>query len=406
MVDFPLLTPGLAGSRRASAASRPGSVKAIPYDANASGWFSRSAHLSWTFGTRAGLIGGLTFEKSRGYRPEAHLIIGRFVRNTALHPAVQIATVLWIGAIVAVLLLANGRLPFDRPALTGLSFAQQVALPNLGLIEIFGLMAVIYGLTARRVIPDLAARAPARRRAARETACLLGYAGVGQAGGWLLGPILGYRPFSFHIAGTVVGCAVPPSTGELAIWAGYNFVVFAVVPWLWFRRHYSATQLNLHSTDRANDLLVIVVVAVIESVVEIGAFPGIFQLSAHQLLLAAPIAFVVFMIGTVLPTMVLIYSILVPRYLRLTGSFPTTVILGRLTYAAMHLVEGWSVFATPRDTALSLIFVGLQYFDPGMIKTFMTLRTGNAWVHAIGYHAIAPHVVVDTPLIAQVFGLR
>jgi len=95
----------------------------------------------------------------------------------------------------------------------------------------------------------------------------------------------------------------------------------------------------------------------------------------------------------------------VPRYLKLTGSFATTVVLGGLTYAAMHLVEGWSVFTTPRDTALSLIFVVLGYFGPGMIKTFITLRTGNAWVHAIGYHAIAPHVVVDAPLMAKVFGI-
>jgi hypothetical protein len=63
------------------------------------------------------------------------------------------------------------------------------------------------------------------------------------------------------------------------------------------------------------------------------------------------------------------------------------------------------VFNTPRNVALSLIFVGLQYFGPGMMKTFITLRTGNAWVHAIGYHAIAPHVVVDAPLTAKVFGL-
>ena len=70
------------------------------------------------------------------------------------------------------------------------------------------------------------------------------------------------------------------------------------------------------------------------------------------------------------------------------------------------LVEGWSVFDNARDATLSLIFVFLGYFGPGMIKTFITLRTGNAWVHAIGYHAIAPHVVVDTPLIVKAFGLR
>ena len=45
------------------------------------------------------------------------------------------------------------------------------------------------------------------------------------------------------------------------------------------------------------------------------------------------------------------------------------------------------------------------YFGPGMIKSVITLRTGNAWVHAIGYHAIAPHVVVDAPLIVKAFGI-
>src|ERR1700722_5995259 len=60
---------------------------------------------------------------------------------------------------------------------------------------------------------------------------------------------------------------------------------------------------------------------------DLGAFPGIFQLSARQLLIAAPLSFGIFMIGTVLPTMVLIYAILIPRYLKLTGSSATTVIL-------------------------------------------------------------------------------
>jgi hypothetical protein len=333
-------------------------------------------------------------------------LLAALIRNAVLRPTIQVAAVLWIVANVAVLLLAGGFLPFDRPALASMPFVQQVALPTFGLIEILVLMAVVYLLTGRRVIPDIAARAPGRARAASETAFLLGYAALGQLGGWLLGPALGYRPFSFHIAGTVFGCSVPPSAGELWTWAIYNFAVFAVAPFLWFRRRYSATQLNLRSADRKNDLLVIVVVMVIESLVELSAFPGISELSARQVLIAAPLAFGVFMIGTVLPTMVLIYAILVPRYLKLTGSSATTVLLGGVTYAAMHIVEGWSVFNTPRDIALSLIFVVLQYFGPGMMKTVITPRTGNAWVHAIAYHAVAPHVLVDSPLIAKVFGVR
>ena len=128
-------------------------------------------------------------------------------------------------------------------------------------------------------------------------------------------------------------------------------------------------------------------------------------MTPHQILIAAPLSFAIFFLGTVLPTMVLIYAILIPRYLKLTGSPVLTVILGGLTYAAMHLVEGWSVFDSPRDTALSLIFVFLSYFGPGMIKTVITLRTGNAWVHALGYHAVAPHVIVDAPLVAKVFAI-
>jgi hypothetical protein len=330
----------------------------------------------------------------------------RIARSTVLRPAVQIAAALWLFANAAVLALAEGALPFDRPALANVPFAQQVAFPTLGIVEALLLMAVVYGLTRRRIVPDLAARAPARAQSLRETGWLLAYAALGQAGGWIIGPALGYRPFSFHIAGTLVGCSAPPVPGEVATWAIYNFVIFAAVPYLWFRRRYCALQLNLRSTNRRNDVLVIVVVAVIESLVELGAFPGFFALSGRQMLLAAPLALVVFMVGTVLPTMVLIYAILVPRYVKLTGSLPATVLLGGVTYAAMHLVEGWSVFATPREAALSLLFALLGYFGPGMIKTFITLRTGNAWVHAIGYHAIAPHVIVDAPLIAKVFGLR
>jgi hypothetical protein len=55
---------------------------------------------------------------------------------------------------------------------------------------------------------------------------------------------------------------------------------------------------------------------------------------------------------------------------------------------------------------LSLLFVFLQYFGPGMIKSVLTLRTGNAWVHALGYHAVAPHLLIDTPIFVKALGIR
>jgi hypothetical protein len=326
--------------------------------------------------------------------------------NIIRHPAARLALALWIAAHGAVLLLADGRLPFDRPALAGIAFAIQLAAPTLTMVQIFLLMGIVYGLTRRRVIPDIAARAPARALAARETFAVLAYAAAGQAGGWIVGPALGYRPFSFHIAGTLFGCATPPPMGEVLTWAIYNFVVFALVPMLWFLRRYDSVRLNLRSTNPGNDRLIVVAICLVESAFEFAVLDGgVWRLGLRQILIGAPVSFILFFIGTVLPTMVLIYAILIPRYLKLTGSTTTTVLLGGLTYALMHIVEGWSAFDTPRDTALSLIFVVLGYLGPGMIKTFITLRTGNAWVHALGYHAIAPHVLIDTPLIVQAFAI-
>ena len=312
----------------------------------------------------------------------------------------------WLVLNLAVLRLANGYLPFDRPADAATPFALQVTGPSFALVEQLALMGLVWWMTRRRTEFDMAARAPETSRAWRETLGLLAYAMLGQVGGWIVGPAFGYRPFGFHLAGSMVGCSAPPTPGEALLWASYNFVVFAVIPYLWFRRAYSNAGLNLVSTDRRNDLAVIATVLVVESAVELAAIPGVFKMTPQAFMLAAPIAFTLFLLGTVLPTMVLIYAILLPRYLKITGSPTLTVILGGLTYALMHIAEGWSSFRTPHDIALSVLFVFVTYTGPGMFKAFVTLRTGNAWVHAIGYHAIAPHVLVDTPLIATVFGIR
>jgi hypothetical protein len=332
--------------------------------------------------------------------------LGSALRAVVGHRGVQTSVALWIIGYVVVLWLAQGSLPFDRPAVAQRPFALQMAAPTIGLIEILLLMVLAFLLTRARVIPDMAARAPDRRVAWRETVLVLAYAALGQVGGWIVGLALGYHPFSFHIAGAVFGSTVAPDPAEVWIWAFYNFMVFAAAPYLYFRARYTEIELNLRSTDRRNDTLLIFIVLAIESAFELSVFDeSILSLSPHQLLVGAPLGFAVFFIGTVLPTMVLIYAILLPRYLKLTGSAISTVLLGGLTYAAMHIVEGWSTFDSPRHTALSLFFVLLTYFGPGMIKSVLTLRTGNAWVHALSYHAVAPHVIVDAPLVVKIFGI-
>jgi hypothetical protein len=183
--------------------------------------------------------------------------------------------------------------------------------------------------------------------------------------------------------------------------------VYAVVPLTFFRRRYSLTELNLRSTDRWNDTLVIVVVLAIESLVQILALrPAILDLSARQFLLGVPLTFALYLAGAVLPAMVFIYAILVPRYLRLTGSTATTVLLGGLTYTLLHLWDAWTVFTSPTGAVLSVIFLIFTYFGPGMIKTVLTVRTGNAWVHVWSYHALAPHTLGDTPHLVEVFRIR
>jgi hypothetical protein len=347
-----------------------------------------------------------TGERSQLTNSVAAPSLASILRAVVVHRGVRIAVALWVAAYLVVLWLAGGSLPFDRPAVAQLSFIVQLAAPTVTMVEIFVLMVLTYLLTRRRDMPDMAARAPERPVAARETIGVLAYAALGQVGGWIVGPALGYRPFSFHIAGSVFGCTAPPGRTEVCVWAFYNLLVFAVAPYVYFRRRYKSTALNLRSTDRRNDLRLIVVVLAVESAFELAALrTSIFGLSPREALLGAPLTFVIFFAGTVLPTMVLIYAILLPRYLKLTGSTISTVLLGGLTYAAMHIVEGWSAFDSPRHAALSLIFVLLQYFGPGMMKSVLTLRTGNAWVHAFGYHAFAPHVIIDTPLVVKTFGI-
>ena len=75
----------------------------------------------------------------------------------------RITVIAWLAANLAVVLLARGHLPFQHPLLHDTEYATQLLSPNLAMLEVLGLIAVTFALTRKRVIPDVAARAPSRR---------------------------------------------------------------------------------------------------------------------------------------------------------------------------------------------------------------------------------------------------
>jgi hypothetical protein len=323
------------------------------------------------------------------------------------HQSLWWAVAAWVASNVAVALAWPTSLPFEWPARADLATWEVLAETNMALLQVLLLMGAVHWLTRRRPDPRVADRAPGRDVALRETAGLLTYGVLGLLGGFLLARALGWHPFGLHLAGTLFGTHAHVERAEVLAWATYNFVVYAVVPLAYFRRRYSTTALGLRSTSRRNDVLVITVVLVLETWFQVVALrPTTLDVPAGLLARGAALTFVLYLFGTVLPAMVFVYAILIPRFLRLTGSTTATVLCGGLTYAGLHVWDAWTVFTSPGTAALSIVFLVFTYLGPGMIKSFLTLRTGNAWVHAWAYHAFAPHTLIDTPHVVDAFRLR
>jgi len=326
-------------------------------------------------------------------------------RSQSWKPVV-IALLLWLASIAAIFPLSGGSLPFQRPALARVPFRAQVLLQVLSPVFPLFLIGITYLLTRRRPVPDLAARAPDRSTAKREVLALWSYAAIVVTVGQILGRQLFGEGIGLHLNGSLFGPTRVETPAEVWTWAAYNFVLLAALPYLVFRRRgYSTEQLNLRSSNLKNDTIVILVVLALESALELSA-SGFFGLTAHQMAVGAVLSFVVHLLGTGLPVMIFIYSILMPRYARLSGSTATTVLLGALSYAALHIFEYWTVYDSPRHALLSLIFALTTFIGPGLIKSYLTVRTGNAWVHLWAYHAIAPHVTSDTTVVVRIFGVR
>jgi hypothetical protein len=92
-------------------------------------------------------------------------------------------------------------------------------------------------------------------------------------------------------------------------------------------RGYSREALNLKSSNLRNDTLVVAVIMAMGVALDLLG-GGFLKLSGHQMLLGGSLTFFTHLLGTGLPVMVFIYAILFPRFLKLTGSATTTVLLG------------------------------------------------------------------------------
>lgn len=258
-------------------------------------------------------------------------------------------------------------------------------------------LAIIAWLTRKRTPIDVDQRLNGTSRSLVEVAGLWAYAAVGIA----VAASLGY---GLHAEGAVYGPIEDVARADLIGWAMFNITVFALVPYAGFRAlGYSNRDLGLRSTNLRGDAVLIAIVLAIEAAQELSVFTGIFDLSLRQVMLGMPLAFVIFLAGTGLPIMIPIFSILVPRYRQLTGSTTAATILGGLSYAAFHVTEYWTAFDTFPLGVVSIVLVFSQFTGPGMIKSLLTLRTGNAWVHVWAYHSIVPHVTIDTPTVVDAF---
>jgi len=264
---------------------------------------------------------------------------------------------------------------------------------------------LMFLLTRRHAWPDLAQRAPQRSIALRETIAVWAYAAIVLLAGRWLGLHTFGTGIAMHLNGSLVGATRIQSPHEVYLWSAYNFILLALVPYVVFRmRGYSREQLNLRSANWKNDTLVILVVLAVGCLMDLRG-PNILQLAPHQRVVGGLLSFVIHLFLTDLPVMIFIYAILMPRYARLFSP-ATAFLLGAASYPAIHIFETFTRYDSPYDSLISAIFVFLFFFPPGVMKSFLTMRTGNAWVHMWGFHALSPHVTVDTRLISHDFKIE
>lgn len=325
-----------------------------------------------------------------------------WLTNLYRQRSVQWFTALYLVAVGAIFVIGANGMPVQ---LVGDSPLANAMLFLVGMVIYLLHIAIIYLVTRNRPLPDWGARAPERTVAIRQTVWLWAYALT------VLIILGGWFDIGLHLPGTIFDPSYALTAGAVLQWTGVNFLLFAALPYLLFRRMgYSNEQLSLKSANLRGDLLLLVIVLVVESLIELFGIPDgmrFFSLTGSQMAIGGTLTLLIHLIGTGIPIMIFIQSILIPRYYKISGSVAASVIAGGLSYATFHIFEFWTLYdGTTSATIMSLIFVYLQFTGAGMVKAMLTLRTGNAWIHVWAYHVVAPHVWTDTNLIVNAFRIR
>jgi hypothetical protein len=327
------------------------------------------------------------------------------VKYLVRQPCLWIAFVIWWLLSVAAILLCRNGVPLDRPELATTPPITDVLNNSIGLFSIILLIGIVSFLASHRPFPNLSERAPERGIALRETLAMWIYGVVVLLAGRIIGQHYFGEGLALHLNGCLFGATHVQSPAAVYSWAAYNGIFLALLPYLIFRgRGCSRQALNLRSANWKNDAFIIAVVMLIGCAYELAG-PNIFQLTPHQQLVGGALSLVLHLCGTDLPIMIFIYAILVPRYARLFSPL-VAFLAGAVSYPLMHVFESWTRYDSPYHAAVSVIFVLLTFFPAGVMKSFLTFRTGNAWVHMWAFHAITPHVMVDTRLVVHDFNIR
>jgi hypothetical protein len=323
--------------------------------------------------------------------------LGYVFRQRSLY----VALLLWILLCIAAYVLGP-----SMPRLAGAPGMQGESTGSSKYIVLLLMAMGVASLLARhRAFPDLGARAPDRATSLREIAGLWAYVAVVLVAGQFIGRYFFGAGIALHLNGSLMGATRVQSPVEVFTWAAYNGILLALVPYVAFRRRgYSNAALSLKSSNLKNDILIIVVILVLGCALDFTGH-SILQLTPHQQLVGGALSFVLHLFGTDLPIMIFIYAILLPRYFKVASPM-TAYLLGAVSYPTSHIFEAWTQYSSVARGVSSLMLVYLTFFPAGLMKSFLTVRTGNAWVHLWAYHAISPHVTIDTRLVVHDFNIK